>query len=95
VDIPSPAGDGRTRIGGNRPEGRTGGYGTDIGAIAKGFLAGAGSILRFRDRLPSHRPFRAVVGFFLCIPGARILLSRPADRPAEPVYTFLKCIASR
>ena len=32
-----------------------------------------------------QRPLQAAAGFFLCILGARILFSRPAARPAEPM----------
>jgi len=101
----------------------------DIGAIAKGFLAGAaiaapvGPVgllcihrgissgrataflsglgaatahgtyalaaalgLSFVSRTVSthHHLLRAAAGFFLCLLGARILFSRPVDRPAEP-----------
>jgi len=31
-----------------------------------------------------HHLLRAAAGFFLCLLGARILFSRPVDRPAEP-----------
>lgn len=102
----------------------------DIGAIAKGFLAGAaiaapvgpvgllclhrgissGRAAAFLSGLgaatahgtyalaaalglsfvsgtvsPHHHLLRAAAGFFLCILGARILFSRPTDRPAEPM----------
>jgi threonine/homoserine/homoserine lactone efflux protein len=101
----------------------------DIGAIAKGFLAGAaiaapvgpvgllcihrgissGRATAFLSGLGAatahgtyalaaalglsivsgtvsthHHLLRAVAGFFLCLLGARILFSRPVDRPAEP-----------
>ena len=106
-----------------------GGDGMDIGAIAKGFLAGAaiaapvgpvgllcihrgissGRATAFLSGLgaatahgtyalaaalglsfvsgtvsPHHHLLRAAAGFFLCLLGARILFSRPVDRPAEP-----------
>jgi len=101
----------------------------DIGAIAKGFLAGAaiaapvgpvgllcihrgissGRATAFLSGLGAatahgtyalaaalglsfvsgtvsthHHLLRAAAGFFLCLLGARILFSRPVDRPAEP-----------
>ncbi len=102
----------------------------DVGAVAKGFLAGAviaaplgpvgllciqrgiskGRAAAFLSGLgaatahgthalaaatglsfifgtvsPHHHLLRAAAGFFLCLLGARVLFSRPADRPSEPV----------
>jgi len=54
-------------------------HGTYALAAALGLSFVTGTVFPHRHLL------RAAAGLFLCILGARILISRPADRPAEPV----------
>jgi len=67
------------------PEGRIttlGRGGSDTSAVA---LAAALGLSFVSGTVSTHHHLlRAAAGFFLCLLGARILFSRPVDRPAEP-----------